>query len=188
VILRRAVVGTVFVVSASLLTGCGLEAPAVEDTESPSVQAADFHVGAIEIDDTAITSTTTNGVPHFWLQATFVNNGSAADTLSGATTSQGTLSISGGTGTAGGLTIPPGVPVEVVAPAPGSTAPSISAAISPSPTVGGFVPIVFTFTDAGTSPTIQVPVIPVGETTAATQAVPTATASVPTESGQSADD
>jgi hypothetical protein len=186
VILRRAVVGTVFVVSASLLTACGLEAPAVQDTESPSIQAADFHVGAIEIDDTAITSTTTDGVPHFWLQATFVNNGTASDTLSGATTTDGTLSISPGDTGGTGLVVPPGVPVEVGSPAPGSTGPSVSAAISPEPQVGAYVPIVFTFATGGTSAAIQVPVIPTGETTNATQPVPTGTASVPTEVGQTA--
>ena len=186
--LRRAVVGTAFAASALLLTACGFQAPDVENTEHASVQAVDFTVGTVAIDDAAITSTTSNGVPSFWLQATFVDTGSTSDTLTGATTPNGTVSISSGEAVGTSLTLPPGIPVVVVTPAAGAAGPSISLAMSPSPQLGAYVPIVFTFTDAGTSGTVQVPVIPPGETTAATQPVPSGTASVPPVEGQSADD
>ncbi len=186
--LRRAVAGTAFAASALLLTACGFQSPDVETSEHASVQAVDFTVGTVEIADAAITSTTSNGVPSYWLQATFVNTGSTSDTLTGATTPNGTLSISSGEAVGTSLTLPPGIPVVVLTPAAGTSGPAISAAISPSPQLGGYVPITFTFTDAGTSGPIQVPAIPAGETTAATQPVPSGTASVPAVEGQSAGD
>ncbi|HTW21261.1 MAG TPA: hypothetical protein VME70_13740 [Mycobacteriales bacterium] len=187
-IVRRAVVATVFVVSAATLSACGFEAPAIETTEKPSIQAVDVKVAAVDVDDTAITTTTVNGVPHYWLQATFVNNGRTSDTLTRVTTTSGTMTINpaataGSTGAsqppAAGVVLPPGIPVEIGSPVPGATGPSVSAALSPPPQVGDYVTVVLTFAQAGTSARIQVPLIPAGETTNPTQPLPTGTASVP---------
>jgi hypothetical protein len=183
VIQRRAAVAIVVTLSAALLAGCGFESPDVESTEHNSVQATDFTLGSIKVDDTSITAVTTSGVPNFYLIVTLVNTGRTSDSLTGATSTQGALTISSGQ-----ASLPPGLPVEFGLPVSGSSAPTISVNTSPMPQTGGYVPIVFTFTDAGTSPTIQVPVVPAGETTNATQPVPTATASVPTEVGQTASD
>lgn len=186
---RRAVVGIVFAVSASLLAACGFESPDVESAEHASVQATDFTVGALRVEDTSITPITTDGsVPHFYLIVTIVNTGKTSDTLTGATTPDGTVTL-GGAGTTGGqLALPPGVPVEIGVPSPGSTQPTVSVAASSLPQAGAFLPVVFTFANAGASSTVQVPVVPAGETTAATQPVPTGVASPPTEVGDSAGD
>jgi hypothetical protein len=198
VIQRRAVVGIVFAITASLLTACGFESPDVEASEHPSVQGADFSVGAIKLDDAAISSVTNaDGSPAFYLSVTIVNDGTTSDTLTGATTAGGTVTVSGPDTTAGHIAVPPGVPVEIGAPTAGTATPSTGTglnqpamvvATTTPPQVGGFVPVVFTFATAGSSGTISVPVIPAGETTAAAQPVPSATASVPSEVGPSADD
>jgi hypothetical protein len=78
------------------------------------------------------------------------------------------------------------VPVEIDVPSAGG--PTLSVAASPTPQTGGFVPVTFTFATAGPSTTIQVPVVPAGETTAPTQPLPTATATVPTQVGDTSSD
>jgi hypothetical protein len=198
VIQRRAVVGIVFAVTASLLTACGFESPDVEASEHASVQGADFSVGAIKLADTSITSVASaDGSPAFYLTVTIVNDGTTSDTLTGATTTGGTVTMSGPETLAGDIPVPPGVPIEVGAPASGAaspgtttglTQPAMIVATTATPQVGGFLPIIFTFANAGPSATIDVPVVPAGETTAATQPVPNGTASVPSEVGPSADD
>lgn len=186
---RRTAVGLAFAACLSLLAACGFESPAVENTEQASVQATDFTVGALRVDDTSITAGTTDtSAPTFYLVVTIVNVGKTSDTLTGVTSSQGTVTLAG-TGTTGGqLTLPPGVPVEINVASTTSPGPTLTVTASPTPQPGAFVPVVFTFANAGASATVQVPVVPAGETTAATQPVPTATASVPTEVGDSADD
>jgi copper(I)-binding protein len=183
VIQRRAVVGIVFAVSASLLAACGFEAPDVESTEHNSVQATDFRVGAIRVADTSITPATVDGLTGFYLIVTIVNDGSTSDTLTGATTPNGAVTLS-----VAGLPLLPGVPVEVGLPSADSTTPTMTVVAASTPQAGDFVPIVLDFAKAGASPTAQVPVVPAGETTAATQPVPTATATVPTEVGATASD
>jgi hypothetical protein len=198
VIQRRAVVGIVIAVTASLLTACGFESPDVEASEHASVQAADFSVGTIKLADTTVMSTS-DTPPVYYLTATIVNDGTTRDQLTGATTTGGTVTLSGSGVSNGKLTLLPGVPVEigaagiVAASSPGAPSqttiePTLVVTTTPAPQVGGFVPVVFTFANAGPSATVQVPVVPSGETTAPTQAVPTGTASVPPAVGPSADD
>jgi hypothetical protein len=187
VIQRRAVVGIVFAAAMSMLAACGFEAPAVEDHEQASVQATDFSVGALKLADTSIVeASASSAVPRFYLVVTIVNDSSTADTLTGVTTSEGTVTIGGTGATSGQLTLPPGVPVEIDLPSAGG--PTLSVAASPTPQTGGFLPVIFTFKTAGPSTTIQVPVVPTGETTAPTQPLPTATASVPSQVGDTASD
>jgi hypothetical protein len=157
VIQRRALVGIVFAASLSLLAACGFEAPAVEDHEHASVQATDFVVGQLRVEDTSIVAGQSRATAsQFYLVATIVNNGASNDTLTAVTMS-----------------------------APG---PILTVATQTVPQPGAFVPLVFTFAVAGSSTTIQAPVVPQGETTGPTQPVPTATASVPGVVGDSASD
>lgn len=186
---RRVVVGIVLAAFVPLLSACGFEAPAIQNTEQASVQATDFHVGVIRVADTSITSVTpSSGIPRFFLVVTIVNNGARDDTLTGVTTPQGTITLSGPGTTNGTIVVPPGVPVEIDTPSPSSFGPVLSVSVSPQPIVGAFVPVVFRFATAGPSATVQVPVIPPGETTAPTQAIPTTQATAPAEVGDSAGD
>jgi len=187
VIQRRVVVGVVFAAAMSMLAACGFESPAVEDHEQASVQATDFSVGSLRLADTSVVAaTTSSAVPQFYVVVTIVNDSGANDTLTGVTTSQGTVTL-GGTGAVNGqLPLPPGVPVKINVPSAGGATLAVTA--SPTPQTGAYVPIVFDFAKAGPSQTVQVPVVPAGETTAATQPVPTQTASVPTEVGATAND
>lgn len=181
---RRACVGIAVAASALLLTACGFQSPDVESGEQASVQATDFAVGGVHLGDTSITAVTTaTSAPHYYLIVTIVNDAKTTDTFTGATTPAGTLTLSDGP-----ITLLPGVPVELAVPTAGSTGPTMAIAASPLPQAGGYLPVVFSFANAGNSPTVQVPVVPAGETTAPTQAVPTATASVPTEVGATAND
>jgi hypothetical protein len=191
---RTAVAVAALAATLSMLAACGFEAPTVEDHEQASVQATDFTVGAVRLDDTSITAasaaTTDGSAPQFYLVVTIVNGAKATNTLKSVTTTQGTITLAGAGTTNGTIALLPGVPVEIGVPAPGTGTPGTTLAVtaSPAPQTGAFVPVTFSFTNGDVSPTIQVPVIPAGETTAATQPVPTATASVPTEVGDSADD
>jgi hypothetical protein len=186
---RTAVAVAALAAGLSMLAACGFEAPSVEDHEQASVQATDFTFGALHIDDTSITAATTSGsTPQFYLVVTIVNDGKSRDTLTGVTTSQGTITLADAGTSGGSLTVLPGVPVEIGLPSTATPGPTLAVTASPTPQTGAFVPVQFTFARAGQSATIQVPVIPAGETTTATQPVPTATASVPTEVGDSADD
>jgi hypothetical protein len=190
VIQRRAIVGVVFAISVSLLAACGFQSPDVEATEHAAVQATDFHVGVIQLGGTSITSVTpANGIPRFFLQVTIVNNGSRADTLTSVEpvgASSGTITLSG-PGTTGGLAIPPGVPVMIEVPSSSFFGPNLSVDVTPTPQVGAYVPVKFTFTYAGSN-SAQVPVIPPGETTAPTQPVPTTQATAPAVVGDTASD
>jgi hypothetical protein len=189
VIQRRAVVGIVFAASLSMLAACGFEAPTVEDHEHASVQATDFTVGSVHVDDTSIVSVTSGGsAPAFYLVATIVSDAKTNVALTGVTSSQGAVTMSGA-GTAGGqLTIPPGVPVQIAAPPLSSPGPIFTVAASPLPQAGAFVPMTFSFSNGDKSQVVQVPFVPSGETTNPTQPVPTGTASVPIEVGQSSND
>jgi hypothetical protein len=186
---RRAVVGTVMAVAMSALAACGFQAPVVQDQEHASVQATDFIVGTLRVSDTSISQATTiGGTPQLYLIATIVNDGSTSDALTQVGTPGGTITLGGVGPVAGRLPIPPGVPVEIGEPSTTSPGPTATIAVSPAPVVGGYLQMTFTFAIAGASRTVQVPVVPAGETTTATQPVPTGSASVPTEVGQSAND
>jgi hypothetical protein len=191
VIQRRAVVGVVFAISVSLLAACGFQAPDVEATEHAAVQATDFHVGAIQLGGTSITSVTpASGIPRFFLQVTIVNDGNQSETLTKvepAAGSTGAITLSG-PGTIGGLAIPPGVPVMIEVPSTSFFGPNLSVNVTPTPVVGAYVPVIFTFANQPPSQVVQVPVIPAGETTAPTQPVPTTQATAPAEVGDSASD
>jgi hypothetical protein len=194
VIQRRAVAGIVFAATLSLLAGCGFDSPDVEATEHASVQAADFTVGTVHVGDAFIAApnpSQTVASAGSNLVATFVNSGAITVSLTGVTSPLGATTMSGAgvapSGVSGSaLALPPkSVLVNV-----GSAAsdPTITIATTSTPVVGGFVPVTFTFSNGQSSGVVQVPVVPPGETTAATQPVPTATASVPSPAGVRASD
>jgi hypothetical protein len=187
---RRAVVGAMIAIAMSVVAACGFQAPAVQDDEHASVQATDFHVGTLTVSDTSITQVTAaDGTSQLYLTATIVNVGARADALTGLSTPGGSITLGGVGPVAGRLAIPPGVPVEIGAPSVTSPGPTAAIDVSPPPVVGGYLPVTFTFAIAGPMPgPVQVPVVPAGETTAPTQPVPTATASLPTQVGESASD
>jgi hypothetical protein len=196
VIQRRTVAGIVVAATLSMLAGCGFESPDVESSEHASVQAADFSVGAVRVRDVFVTSThpLSGAVAPVHLVVTFVNDGTTADALTGVTSSLGPATLSG-TGvqavgaTGSALILPPrAMPVEVGDPKQTPNGPTITIAAATQPVVGTFVRVTFTFANAGSSSSEQVPVVPPGETTVPTQPVPTATASVPSEVGVSASD
>jgi hypothetical protein len=56
-----------------------------------------------------------------------------------------------------------------------------------TPTGGSYVPLEFSFGDAGTSPTVQAPVVPPTQTTAVASPVPTDIATPPPAEGQESD-
>jgi hypothetical protein len=195
VIQRRAVAGMVCAATLSLLAGCGFDSPDVQATEHASVQAADFNVGTVHVGDAFIAAANpdaaTPASPGSNLVATFVNSGATTVSLTGVTSPLGATTVSGAgvvpAGVSGSaLTLPPkSVLVHVGAAA---SDPTITIATTSAPVVGSFVPITFTFSSGQTSGVVQVPVVPPGETTAATQPVPTAVASVPSPVGVSASD
>lgn len=189
---HRAVVGIIIAVTISTLAACGFQAPVVQDQEHASVQATDFTVGALRVADTSITQATApGGTPQLYLIATIVNDGSTSDALTGVTPAAGTsgsITLGGVGPIAGRLPIPPGVPVQIGVPSATSPGPTLTVAVSPPPQVGGFLAVTFTFAIAGSATAVQVPVVPAGETTAATQPVPTTPASIPTDVGESASD
>jgi hypothetical protein len=159
-----------------VLGACGLEAQDETSREHTQVQATNFAVGGVQIRDVFVTYPS-NAPSRPYIVATLVNDGSSPDTLTGVTTSLGTVTVSGGS-----LTLPPGVVVNTVQPSPagGSTL-----AISTTPTggtpaaVGTFVPVTFSFATAGTSSQVQVPVVSPDISTTPTSPVPTETPSVP---------
>jgi hypothetical protein len=202
VIQRRLVVGIVAVAAFSMLAACGFQSPDVEATEHASVQAADFTVGSVDVGDAFVTSVSggAGGGSSLFVSATFVNNAlTTTSTLTGVTTPLGTATINSAAGNVigGALALPPkGVPVVVEAGAPSalsgqstqSTVPTITIETTTTPALGTYVPARFTFSGGESSPVIQLPVVPPGETTSATQPLPTGVATPPIEPGVSASD
>jgi hypothetical protein len=186
VIQRRAVVGLAVVATAALLAGCGFQSPAIEDTEHASVQATDYTFGTLRLGDTSITQSTSDG--KLYLVVTIVNDGPTVDSLIAVSAPNATMTF-GGTAPAGGpLALLPGVPVQIDQPSTTAPGPTISIATTPVPQPGTYLSVTFTFATAGAAPPIQVPIVPAGETTAATQPVATTPPSIPTQVGETTND
>jgi hypothetical protein len=189
VIQRRAIAGLALAASCTMLAACGFQAPDVTNTEHSEVQGTSFAVGAVRIDAAFVTPVpTSETATPLYLVVTFVNDGSKADTLTGATSSVGSVSITGPGTTLGQLRLPPGVPVQVEDPALNVPGPTMTIAAATTPALGSFVKVSFTFANSGTSSTVQVPVVPAGETEAPTVDVSTSPATPPPVSGDSAND
>jgi hypothetical protein len=193
VIQRRTMAGIAIAAGALTLAGCGFQAPPVTNNEQNSAQSRDLNVGSIAIRNAYVTtSTATGGKPSTYIGATFVNSSTThADTLTGISTQSGSVTLAGGGGLGGGLEVPPrGVPVVLNEPVAASQAagPSATLAATTTPAPGRYVTVTFTFSGAGSSPAIRLPVVPDTATTAASSPVPTETATPPTESGEPASD
>jgi hypothetical protein len=108
---------------------------------------------------------------------TFVNDGSAADSLTGINSTSGAIDLTGDGVFGGALAIPPkGAPVSIQTPFAAPGGPSAELAASTPPGAGTYVPMQFTFGTAGTSATQQIPVVPGAETTAVSSPIPAGTA------------
>src|SRR5581483_8473884 len=167
-----------------VLAGCGFESPAYTYNEHASIQGAVFRTGPIEVSDASITSLQTSELhTTTYLVATIVNNGQHSDTLTGITSSLGTVALTGSGVLGGSLTIPPGVPVKIDQPLVAPNGPTAAVQATRAPALGTDGDFVFTFANAGPSAHIAVPVVPAGQSLTPTSAVPTATASVPVPSG-----
>jgi hypothetical protein len=184
VIQRRVLVGIVVAASASMVGACGFDSPDVTTHEHNSVQAAEFKVGAVDVDDVSVTTLPTTGMSY--LIVTLVNGGSSTDALTGITSSRGTIALTGaGVSGVGGtsLALPPGVPVTIDQPLLSPAGPTATLTTTTPPALGTYVPVQFTFATAGPSPTEQAPVVPPVETTAAATSVPTVIATPPPAPG-----
>jgi hypothetical protein len=186
---RRAIAVIALTAGTMLLAACGFDAPAVTNTEHSEVQGASFAVGAVGI-RAAFVTTPPAGFPKVGagtpmaLVVTFVNSANTPDTLTGATSSIGPVSFSG-PGTAAGLSIPRiGVPVQLTDPNLGQGGAQATIEAKATPALGTFVRVSFTFKNAGTSATVQVPVVPPGETEQATTRITGAPATPPAVTGQ----
>jgi hypothetical protein len=184
VIVRRAIKprATAFVALAlatPVVAGCGIEAKDETSKEHAAIQAADNHIGAIRIRDAYITSTpgdvTKAGATRSYLVVTLVNNSTRPDTFTGVSTGLGVSVLNAGAGaTVGtnGVTLPPGVVVQISDPQISPTAPTVVITGS-TPIVGTTEPVSFSFANAGTTPQIAVPVVDPGGSLSPTQVIPT---------------
>ena len=185
---RRVVVGIAGVVATLLLAACGFDSPAVTNHEHNSAQAQEFTVGPISVRDAYITTLPS---ATSYLVVSLVNDSPQADSLTTVTSPNGTVSFSGSGIFGGALTVPPkGVPVVVNQPllAPQGPTATFTPTSTKPPQLGTYVPMQFSFSGAGSSATVPVPVIPANETTQPTAAVPQTQATPPPEPGQSASD
>jgi hypothetical protein len=175
VIPRRATQRTVAALALGLalpvLTGCGLEAMDETSKEHSQVQAADHRIGAVRIRNAYLTSfpeqVPGGQPPTTYLVVTLVNNAKTPDTFTGVTTSLGTAELSGGP-----VTLPPGVVVQISDPLIDSSAPTLIVNGKP-PALGTTAGVTFSFSAAGTTASIPVPVVEPTQTLTPTQAVPT---------------
>jgi hypothetical protein len=187
---RRAVAVVALAATTMLLAACGFDSPAVENTEHSEIQGTSFQVGAVGIRAAFVTTEpagdleVAGGGTPMALVVTFVNSANTPDTLTGATSSIGPVTLSG-PGTAAGLAIPRiGVPVQLVDPNLGQVGPQATIAAKTAPAVGTFVRVNFTFSNAGTSATVQVPIVPPGETEQVTTRITGVPATPPAVTGQ----
>ena len=186
---RRVAVGVVIAAVCSLIGACGFQSPDVQSTEKSDVQGVNLSELPVLIRNASITEVGAGASATMYLYATFVNNAGRADTLVRATSPNATLTISGGTGLLGRtLLLPSQVPVQLVNPELGVSGATMQVRATPTPQVGTYVSVQFTFANAGATPPIQVPIVHPGATTEANQPVPTDTASVPPQSGELASD
>jgi hypothetical protein len=189
VIHRRVAVGVVIAAACSLLGACGFQSPDVQSTEKSDVQGANLSELPVLIRNASITEVGTGISPPLYLYVTFVNKSPVADTLLHATSPDATLTLGGGTGLLGRtLQLPSQVPVQIVNPELGVSGATMRVAANPSPPVGTFLPVQFSFANGGTSVPIDVPIVHPGATTEVVQPVPTETASIPPQQGEPASD
>lgn len=175
---QRIVAGLALGLAVPVLVGCGFDSKDETSHERSQVQTADNQIGAIRIrnaflttpsaDPTATSGTSAAGAPSgTYLVVTLINEGTKPDTFTGITTSLGTAAFS-----AGPVTLPPGVVVEVSDPQIDATDPSLLVT-GTAATVGTTVGVQFSFAAAGTSPTIAVPVVSPGGGLSPLQVIPT---------------
>jgi hypothetical protein len=187
---RRAVTGIAVAASACLLAGCGFDSPAVTNSEHTSVQGANFSVGAVQVRDVFVTTLQTSETKATsYVVATLVNRSPRSENLTGITSRDGSVTLTGSGVFNGALSLPPnGVPLEIDQPLLSPSGPTASLAAATTPAAGTFVPLQFTFAGGGTSAVLQAPVVPPTETTASSAPVPDQTATPPPLTGQSAND
>jgi copper(I)-binding protein len=186
VIARRVVPAAVAATVVLSLSACGLESKDDTSKERSQVQAATFAVGAVQVRDAFVTYPDTDPTTPY-VVATFVNNGSAPDVLTGATSPAGSISVITGSATAAGVQLPPGVVVQVVDPSLGSGTLLELKPTGAAPKVGTTVPVTFSFSDGG-SQSAQLPVTSPGFTTNPTVTIPPTVAPQPSASGERASD
>lgn len=177
----RATVLAALALATPVLAGCGIEAKDETSKEHATIQAASDHIGAIRIRNAFITSipgagqVTKSGATRSYLVVTLINNGTTADTFTGVSTSLGAAVLtpaSGATTGKSGVTLPPGVVVQISDPAINPTAPTLVITGS-SAAVGTTQQVTFSFANAGTTGPISVPVVDPGGSLSPTRVIPT---------------
>jgi len=169
-----------------VLAGCGLEAGDETSKEHTQIQAASNHIGGIRIRNAFIATVPGTGDSgRTYLVVTLVNNSQKADALTDISTDFGVAKLESGPDTeigTTGIALPPGVVVQISSPEinPDAATAEISGA---TPIVGTTQLVSFTFTNAGTTRQLAVPVVEAGGSLSPTQVVPTdqATFSIPIE-------
>jgi hypothetical protein len=172
---RRAVAAMACAAGISLLAGCGFQAPDVTFTEHAEVQGTNYLLGQIHIASAFVTPNPLSPTTALNVVVTFVNNGPRADVLTGAASPQGPVVFS-----QAGLTLLPGVPVQIVDPNVSQTGPTM--VVRPNgalPVAGQYLALSFHFAVAGASNLKEVPVVPAGETEGPFTQVPTGVATPP---------
>jgi copper(I)-binding protein len=189
VIQRRAAVGLVLAASTFALGACGFQAPDVTQHERSEVQGTSLSIGGVQVRAVFVTPVeTSETATPLYVSVTFVNDTKTADTLVSAASPLGAVTLGGDGLTGGTLTLPPGVPVQVVDPALLTPGPTMTVGVKSLPAVGGYVPITFTFATAGTTATIQAPVLSAGETEDPTTTLSGSPATPPPAQGDDAND
>lgn len=184
---RRPVIAVIVAAAAALsLSACGLETKDYTSKEKSQVQGAQFSVGAVDVRDAFLTYVVGSQTSPY-LDVTFINDGKSPQTFSGVNVPNATAKLSG-PGTTSGLALPPGVVVQVSDPLldPGGVSLQVTPNGTP-PAVGDTVPATFLFA-GGQSTTLDLPVVPPGETTQLYQQIPTNQAPEPSASGAPASD
>lgn len=175
---QRTIAAGALALALPVLTGCGMEATDETQKEHSQVQAADNRIGDIRIRNAFLTTlpdATGASSGQTYLVVTLVNIGSVADTFSGVTTSIGTPTLQNGP-----VALPPGVLVQVSDPEINPNAPTLTITGGTPPVVGNTEPVQFNFATAGTTQTIQVPVVDPGGSLSPTQVIPTVQATFAT--------
>lgn len=185
VISRRPTIAAAVAAAAVLsLSACGLETKDYTEHEKSQVQGAQFSVGTVDVRDAFLTYIA-GAMTSPYLEVTFVNDGPKPQAFLGVSIANATGQLSG-SNPATGLPLPPGVVVRVGDPLsnPGGVSLQLTPAGTP-PAIGTSVPVTFMFAGAA-STTLQLPVVPPGETTQPTQVIPTVQEPAPSESGEPA--
>ena len=185
---RRATTAAALGLALPVLAGCGLEAKDVTSHEHATIQAANYRMGGVKIRNAFITAplistpSSSGNTTNAYLVVTLINHG-PADQLLGISTTIGVGTITGGS-----IKLPRGVVVSIGDPDIDASAPMIAIS-GRTPTVGTTVPVQFNFAKAGTTQSVQVPVVsPDGLGLSPTRIVPPEQATPPTETAPSASD